>query len=482
MLVCLLPQAQAQDDNLPTLLFEPVVLKVLTTEGVPPNEAPYTVQELSTLPQGTSTDLQTWLAARDTVIIAPPEERAADIAAYQESVLELERTGGAFTPGLDQDLLALGTLLQQDGQLTEAQKAFDRALHVNRVNGGLFSMGQIPIIERTIENHLARGDLVAADEQQEYLFYVQRKNFSNRGLDLLPALTRYAEWNLFAFRARLVPTVTPDPLEVATAEPPPPENSELMLDFRTGRLITAHQIYQSIINILTINFGDADSRLLNFERQLALTNYLYIATFGLEGQVDPVAAFSMSSTLSSTDMIDAAGRPPLGFRQGRDSLQRRVATLESRPDATALELAQAKLDLADWMLLFSKRMGSLEIYQEAWQIMATAGASTAELDVMFNPPVPKEIPEYVDRPYTRESLQIPADLALEYKGYIDVQFKLSRFGVPSGVSITSKSLTATPALESILLRKVRRAEYRPRIVDGMVRDNETMQVRFYFTY
>ena len=107
----------------------------------------------------------------------------------------------------------------------------------------------------------------------------------------------------------------------------------------------------------------------------------------------------------------------------------------------------------------------------------------AELNALFNPPFPVRIPEYVDHAYTREALHIPADLALEYKGYIDVEFKLSRYGVPSGAKVRNKSLTATPALESILLRSLRREQFRPRITeDGSVRDNETMHVRFYFTY
>jgi hypothetical protein len=487
LLGCIGIPVQAQDSgDLPNLLFEPVLIEILTPEAETPGASQYTAQELTSLPQGSATDLQAWLAARQTSATLPPDQLAADIAAYEASILELESTGGAFHPDLDEQLLALGSLLQQAGELDRAQDVLDRALHVSRVNGGLFGLQQIPIIERTIENHLARGDLVAADAQQEYLLYVQRKNFDSRGVDLLPALTRYAEWNLFAFRARLVPTIAPPSAENAeeqasAPEPRAEEDSDVMLNFRTGRLITAHAVYQSIINIVTSNFGIADSRLLNFERQLALTNYLYIATFGLEGQLDPSALFPDTSFASAMGSMEP-GRPPLGFRQGRDSLERRVAYLNNEPETTASEKAQAKQDLADWMLMFSKRMGSLEIYQEAWRDMAAAGASAEELDALFNPPFPVEIPAYLNHPYTRQTLNIPADLALEYKGYIDIEFKLSRFGVPSAVSVISKSPTATPALESILVRNVRRAQYRPRIVDGAVRDNETMHVRFYFTY
>jgi tetratricopeptide (TPR) repeat protein len=484
-LVCFawLPQARAQADaELPHLLFEPVTLDVIRNEGdVAAADAPsYTARELSTLAQGPAIDLQQWLRENRAAPAAlAADDIAADIAAYEQAVLDMESKGGAFDARLDQELLSLGALLQQAGDYTRAQASFDRALHINRVNSGLFSMNQIPIIESMIENHLARGDLVAADEQQEYLLYVQRKNHGDRAVDLLPALTRYAEWNLFAFRARLTP---PPPALVDTEGEPPPapkleENSDMMLSFRIGRLINAHNVYQSLISIVTSNFGPGDSRLRTFEQQLALTNYLYITTFGL--QTDPM--LMQTNSMVPFDNGEVA-RPPMGFRQGRDSLERRIAFLENEPDASARQTAQARLDLADWMLMFSKRTGSLEIYLEAWQDMVEAGATQEELGALFNPDFPQEIPSYLEHPYSRASIGLPADVALEYKGYIDVEFKLSRYGVASSISVLGRSPTATPELEARLLRNIRRAGYRPRIADGALRDEEQIYTRFYYTY
>lgn len=476
-------QVQAQDNvSLPNLLFEPVLLDVVTTDA-PESATPYTVQELTTLPQGRATDLQAWLDARNSSGMATPDDLVDDIAAYEKAVAELETAGGAFDPRLDQELLALGSLLQQAGDFNRAQELLDRSLHINRVNNGLFGMTQIPIIERSIQNHLARGDLVAADEQQEYLLYVQRKNHGDGSVDLLPALTRYAEWNLFAFRARLVPSIPPDasPDESTDLSNQADANSERMLEFRTNRLINAHFVYQSIISILTNNFGNADSRLLNFERQLALTNYLFITNFGIDNEVSATSLMPYSSYLVPFDNA-GVGRPPLGFRQGRDALERRINYLVNEPGTPAADIARARLDLADWMLMFSKRMGALEVYQAAYHEMVASGAPAEELSAIFNPPYPQEIPSFLDPPFSRTSLDIPADVALEYKGYIDVEFELSRFGVPSRLSVLSKSSTASPALEGRLLRNLRRTQFRPRISEGLTRDDETLRVRFYFTY
>lgn len=476
-LACALP-AIAQDDVVPTLLFEPVVIDVVESDNP---DAPYTVRELTSLPRGgTTVELQSWLAERRTAPALDADRLAADIAAYEQTVLARESSGGAFEAGLDEELVSLGSLLQQSGDYARAQQVFERALHINRVNDGLFNMGQVPIIERTIENHLARGDLVAADAQQEYLLYVQRKNYENRGVDLLPALTRYAEWNLFAFGAQLAPPSAPQAEEVQRV-PAPASALADDVNFRTGRLMVAQDVYQSLIAIIANNFGIGDARLLNFERQLALTNYLYIATFGLQGEFGAGAMMPYDSYYASFSGFEPA-RLPLGFRQGRDALERRIRYLDERGDTTLADKAQARLDLADWMLMFSKRMGALDEYLDAWNDMRAVGAPQADVEALFDPAYPTEIPAYVEHPYTRAALNIPADLALRYKGYVDVQFKLSRFGVPSSLDVFSKTESVTPTIEALLLRDLRRAQFRPRITDGSVRDNETMQVRFYFTY
>ena len=481
----LLPEhAQAQaDTTLPSLIFEPVLLEVLSA-AAPETATDYTVQELSVLPQGQTTELQSVLAARQAVSITTADELAADIAAYEQSIQALEAAGGAFDSNLDQELLALGTLLQQAGEFTRAQEVLDRSLHINRVNNGLFGLRQIPIIDRVIENHLARGDLVAADAQQEYLLYVQRKNFGDKSADLLPALTRFAEWNLFAFRAR---PIVQTPPEIENPSPGSPasnqteDNSNDMVDFRTNRLINARNVYESIIHIVSSNFGAGDSRLLTFERQLALTNYLFITTFGIDSEISTSFTMPYGSYLSPFAAAEG-GRPPLGFRQGQDALERRVAFFTNEPGIPPADKARAKLDLADWMLMFSKRLTALEVYKETWQEMAAAGASPEALNALFNPPIPQEIPSFLAHPFTRELLEIPDDLALEYKGYIDVAFDLNRYGITSSLAVLGKSATATPALEGRLLRNLRRTQFRPRIVDGMARETETLQIRYYFTY
>ncbi|MDY6984298.1 MAG: hypothetical protein SV422_14525, partial [Pseudomonadota bacterium] len=100
-LACALP-AVAQDERVPSLLFEPVVIDVIESDAP---DAPYTVRELTSLPRGdTPVELQSWLAERRTAPVLDTDRLTADIAAYEQAVLARESTGGAFEAGLDEEL------------------------------------------------------------------------------------------------------------------------------------------------------------------------------------------------------------------------------------------------------------------------------------------------------------------------------------------------------------------------------------------
>jgi hypothetical protein len=479
-LSCLSASAQ-NPDPLQFLVFEPVLLAVEKSEDTAGDAQPaYLARELTTLPRANAVDLQAWLSARQSTAPPTPETLAEDIARYEKVIVDLELAGGPYEPRLDQELLALANLLQQTGDYNRAQEILDRASHVNRVNNGLFNLSQLPIIDETIENHLARGDLVAADAQQEYLMYVQRKNLGDNSVDLLPALTRYAEWNVFAFSARMLPTSA---LAIEGDGTDREQPSATTLErFRADRLLNAQNIYQTIIQIMTNNFGVADRRLLDVERQLALTNYFFATTFVMSS-TDPGLSASMGYTSNLLPYeLPAGGANSLGYRQGRQALERRVEYMGNMNDISPTDLAQAKIELGDWLLTFNKRMGALDVYDGVYQELLAAEVPQARIDALLSPSLPREIPEFLQHGYSRKALELPADLALEYKGYIDVEFTLNRYGACGPVKVLGKAPTATPDIESRLLRNLRRSQFRPRYDNGKVRETDLVQLRYYYTY
>src|SRR5690606_38211298 len=196
-----LASAAAQEtQDYSRLIFEPVPLVLTGDESSPPSADDVAPLPVDDRPAREWSAVLAEQASGSDAPAAPPEE---SIARYEESIRTLERQGGAYEARLAQELLGLGTAYQRLGDHVTAIATFERAWHVSRVNNGLFSLEQAPIVQRLIESQLATGDLIAADQQQEYLFFIQQKAYGAESPELLPALTALADWNIRAFNARL---------------------------------------------------------------------------------------------------------------------------------------------------------------------------------------------------------------------------------------------------------------------------------------
>jgi tetratricopeptide (TPR) repeat protein len=457
------PLAAAQRERqLQYLLFEPVVLELMPAAeaGAEPLR-----RETRALPSGNKVTLRDWLVANSRDF---QPRTNGDIAAYERAIAELEIAEGPFSPALPQQLLALGDLLQASGEIDRALQYYEQASHITRINHGLYSTEQVAAVERIISAHLSRGDLAAADQQHNYLMFLQQRNLGKDNVDLLPALTRYAEWNVFAF----------------TAEPLGGKRDYVSSDeaiFRLQRLLNAQHVYGYIIELLRKHFGPADPRLLDAEIHMAHTNYLFAASY--LGRVDPYALneIDLDSTLVGAQLRTGSIHH-MGFRHGNDALERRLQYLREMPGVAAKDIAAAALDLADWSLLFGRqRLKTVESYATLYAQQATRLAAE-DLEQLFSPDYPVALPAFIPPSYSREERGIPPEVALEYEGYIDVEFNLNRFGKVSKLAVLGKSEETPGFVEERLVRMLRDTQFRPRLLNGKPRDSDQLQVRYYYAW
>ena len=98
--------------------------------------------------------------ADEPVLVAP------DAASYQFYITDLESRYGPYAPGLSEQLLGLGSVYQKQGLHEEAAAVFKRGVHVARINDGLYSSSQIPLLQGLIQSLVAMGEYEGADERQ----------------------------------------------------------------------------------------------------------------------------------------------------------------------------------------------------------------------------------------------------------------------------------------------------------------------------
>jgi len=131
---------------------------------------------------------------------APAE---AELEALQARLAALEAESGPYAGGLEEPLAALGRALAARGRYGEAVARYRRALHVLRVNDGLYGEAQKPLLAALLGIYRAAGDFRALDEQYPWFYRVYGNGQPPlTGLRLDAALA-YQRWQREALRRDL---------------------------------------------------------------------------------------------------------------------------------------------------------------------------------------------------------------------------------------------------------------------------------------
>ena len=118
---------------------------------------------------------------------------------YLQSIEAAEVNGGAYADGLAEPLEDLGRAYQAENKHPEAMNFFARALHLSRINEGLYAESQLPLLGYMIESHKAMGQLQDVDNKQSYRFRMQNRIYEAGDPQLMEATLEYTEWQRQAY-------------------------------------------------------------------------------------------------------------------------------------------------------------------------------------------------------------------------------------------------------------------------------------------
>ena len=132
----------------------------------------------------------------------PPPSEPGALGVYRSYIESMETSGGAFAPGLTEQLLGLGLNLQALDRHAEAAKVLKRGVHVSRVQSGLYAADQIPLLRAEIRSLIALGRFDEVDEHQRYLARVESEALTGTPASIA-ALIDQGEWAEQAWDLRL---------------------------------------------------------------------------------------------------------------------------------------------------------------------------------------------------------------------------------------------------------------------------------------
>ncbi len=469
--------APAQSES--SLIFDAVRIEYIDPDPVASGD--FRFRELSALPSHGNSGQP----FNDEILIESEALMESPVL-YQESILQFEMDGGPYDPRLSEAYLSLGQVYQQLDDQELAIEALSNALHVNRINNGLFNASQLNIVSELVESYLRHGDFAAANQQQEYLFFIQQKIYGPNNPIILASLLEYADWNLHASSLSL--GYIPDTQSLGLTVLPQVADSFIrnLRNFDNQPLIQlnlASNAYKQALRLqrrheaIAPNIDPDRLRRIEAEFQLTESN-LNIPETEKKLAFTHLLLGNMLENYPTTASNAQADFYFRTLREGQDALQRRLDYLQSA-NFTDLDIVMALVDLADWFLLNERWSSAEQMYIQAYQFVDDN--QLEQVPGLIYPDLPVPIPSYVSPFYSRASSNIAADAALDYEGYIDVSFELSRLGNANDIEILSYTANTQEDTLRALRRMLRRTQFRLQLQgDEQYAENQYL-VRYYYT-
>lgn len=463
LLVCSLAAAQAvaQPSALDRILFDPHPL------------APEPTVTTTSAPAGNGTP------DGDTALGEEEDYREADIGQYLETIAREELANGPFAPELMEQFLGLGMAYQEQGEHEAALEALGKAEYISRINSGLYAPEQFAIIESMIESHLAEGDLKAANERQQYLLFLNRQYYGEDSLQVVPALATLADWNMDAFRAMLNQknesgfAIGLNTRSGGTGRTPNPRALAFFNLYQAQG-----NYYRAIVNLINnraIRLGE----LLQLESSLVEAVFLGANREGIMEDPDFYLGQRRMYTGTRISRNDRRGYS-ISFLNGRNAYERMRIYQEVDPSSVdPVAVGNTLIGLADWHMLFDRRLTALDLYRDAHRYLREHEVPEETIAAMLNPAVPQQLPVFTPLPHSRAKFGIPEDSMVAYSGYLDVSFRITRFGNVRNVEVLGKTENVSADVERRLRRLLRSSPFRPRLVAGEPATNDSVTLRYY---
>ena len=353
------------------------------------------------------------------------------------AIEQAEARGGPYSAELMAPLTSLAVLHQEAGDRDLAAAVIERLLHVVRVNYGLYSLEQAPLLAQLIANAEAAGNAETAWELQDDLLTLARRNPED--LRTVAIYRDVADQRLAQLGVRELPLRS----VCRGNEVLPGCGESLRYTPAVNGLVFAGAMnnWAGAISVLLRNGMYGSPELRDLEQQLIKW-----------GNCD-VARGSYRRLMT----YDAAS--------GEAWLER-AATIVHAADSEFV-CSQTRPALKD---------AALELYREAYDLLERNGVARASIDEMFSP----EVPIKLSRSLPAEAYSMSSSPAAGSEGHIDVAFEITKHGRARNVEIVDATANVADDKRRRAVELVRAGLYRPRAADGRIADESRVVWRYHW--
>ncbi len=473
----------AAQPNLPVsqLVFEPVPIIDEGSEG-----AQVTFRSIEDMPGTESGD-----DSSIEVGVSEVNRINASIEEYLTQIGDKEASEGPYSDQLVQDLFSTGLLHQQLEEHEIAIDYFNRAQNISRVNEGLDTVAQAPMILAKVDSLKALGQLNEADDTFDSLVTIYKDSFGEESEQIVPALLSVGDWNMQAFLERSNIALISKRMDVnqfmtqssmnggATAADKAWTENLATTSQPVYKLYLAQNNYFNAINILLKSKNYSHPNLLELERKLITTAFLRTHQENIVYEPD---FYLERKTTSTGTRLDTSNQNILNspdYDVGLQSVKRSLAYISQNPERTHEQVAAAMIAEADWHLLFKRQVVARKKYEEVYKFFSDNPAFGEYAGDSIYPAVPVVLPNFLPAPNSREKFNVANDEEIDYFGYFDVSFNISRNGKAGKIKINGQGGQVTKNMEMRLNEYLRKVLFRPRYDQKGKLDTGLVKLRYF---
>jgi hypothetical protein len=392
----------------------------------------------------------------------------------------LSREGPRSTELLE-PLKRLSLLYQEQGDHVLALVTIERALDVVRVNNGLHTLDQVPLLRQKLRSEEARHNDAAAWDVEQDLLTLLRRHLDD--LRTVPTLRDIADRQMGTLHEYLDGEKPPEVVYGCFYQEWPTADGSCSSGSRRtvvqGMLAEAQRNYADAISVLLRNelYGSVELR----ELEMALLDGVNLARSVFEGRnetsapmiPDILGVTSMEPWRSRVAPILAlaswrggAAKPTLEakheymtltYYRGRQSL-RRLFIYDALSSRSPLEQADSIARIADWDLMYEQHGKAVDGYEVAHAMLEDAGVPAAAIDELFVPVTPVVVPTFQPNPFVTDETR-PAT------GQVDAAFEITKYGRSRDIEILGAENAGDDEIEQVV-SLISTSRFRPRPTDG----------------
>ncbi|WIO74771.1 energy transducer TonB [Porticoccaceae bacterium LTM1] len=358
---------------------------------------------------------------------------------YQDEIERYEVTAGAYDGHMSELYFSLGKSLQQDNQHVDAIDAFRHSLHVNRVNNGIHSLTQEPMLRGMIESQNALDNYIEVTRNYSQLLWIYEKTYGFSAPELIPVLEEASNWHQKIYELS-------DEKNAA------------------GHLIQSIALAGSAVDIATENFGNTSLQLIHLLKNIAYSSYQLANHYGQYRYINAQDRSNFQITRNSSfARLDSSSLPMAtgssdeeriwqdSYNSGLMAYQRIIDILNDN-DAEPQLRATALVQLGDWFTLFKRRSSALDVYEQAWNLLTEVN-DLETLDKLLGSP--ERLPDF-----DRDNGQpLPDQLAR-------IEMRITSDGLARDIEILETYPANDEGLEQSARRILRNWKFRPRFEKG----------------